>query len=220
MKMKKIIAVTALISSISFASLGQAAIPGSYAGIGLGFSTIDTTKSEVFTLNGAQSGITSRTQGGLGGKLFAGYNFNRYFGLEASYTSYTRSLYKGTYNQLNSSIEYNMTAVSVVGKGYLPIRETGFNVYVLGGLAEVYNKVNFKNGGVPLAAGVATPANGTNTYHKLLPVYGVGLSYDINQHVTTNLEYSHIEGTGNVKTKYNAIPSADMLSLHVSYNFG
>ena len=50
---------------------------------------------------------------------------------------------------------------------------------------------------------------------------GIGTSYDIPQtQLTTSLELSHIQGSGNVKSSLSAIPSANMITLNLAYNFG
>jgi hypothetical protein len=52
------------------------------------------------------------------------------------------------------------------------------------------------------------------------PIIGVGASYNIQSNIVTNLELSHIQGSGNLKTSSKAIPSANLLTLNVAYNFG
>lgn len=212
------------ITKISAAALCLVAISGAYAakeggyvGAGSGTSKILTPKQQLFN---PVIGDASYKQGGVGGRVFAGYNFNQTFGIEAGVSRYAKSTYKGSsLGNLNSSIEYSMNAIDLVGKAYLPLNN-GINLYALGGVARVSSKVNYKNGFVPLVNGMNAPKNGEKTYNKLRPIYGVGASYDIPQsNFTTNLEYSHIQGSGNVKTSASAIPSANMLTLNVAYNF-
>lgn len=213
--------VLAVLSLSSLASFANAANPGPYLGAGLGGSRLETPNSFLFGAAPGSVTETSRKTGGLGGRVFAGYNFNNYFGLEAGLARYAQSKYKATMGSANSSINYTMNAIDIVAKAYLPIMDSGFNVYALGGVARASDTVQYKNGGVPLANGVNAPAAGSSTYHKFRPVYGIGAGYDIPQtQFTTNLEFSRIQGSGNVKTNSSAIPSADLLSLNLAYNFG
>ncbi|MEO8400265.1 MAG: outer membrane beta-barrel protein [Gammaproteobacteria bacterium] len=217
--MKKITKISAiLLSSMTLVGLANAAEPGAYAGIGLGASSLKTPDSYYFNVSGANAS-NSRQRGGLGGRIFGGYNFNEYMGLEAGFATYANSTFKGSSNGSNSSVKYGLNAASLVAKGYLPFGMTGFNGYALGGLAEVQNQVRYSNGGVPLAV-TAGLKNGTTNYYSIRPQYGLGVSYDIDQHLTTNVELSRIQGKGNVKTSASAIPNADMLSLNLGYNFG
>jgi OOP family OmpA-OmpF porin len=143
--MKKITKLTAsIVASFALVGLANAATPGAYAGIGLGSSTLRTPDSYLFNIDNAYSGTNKHQRGGLGGRVFAGYNVNNYFGLEAGYASYASSQYKASADGANASLKYSLDAVSLVGKAYLPIDDSGFNVYALGGLADVRNQVHLQ----------------------------------------------------------------------------
>lgn len=211
---------TAIASSFMFMTLANAATPGAYAGIGLGGSKINADSTSLFKNNTDTTGTASSQNGGLGGKLFGGYNVNQYFGLEANYAAYARTTNKANVAGNSASAQYTMRTASLVGKAYLPIQE--FNLYALGGAAEVYSTVNYNNkshGAITLNNNLALK-NGSTTTRQLRPVYGVGASYDVTSHVNTGLEFSHIQGSGNTNTSAKAIPSANLLTLTAAYNFG
>ncbi len=222
-KMTKIGA--AIASSFIIVSVANAATPGAYAGIGLGASNINASlKSDnsdpVFPIN------MKTTSGGVGGKLFGGYNFNQYFGLEGNFATYAPT--KNTQTVLGANlgtIKYSMQAVSLVGKAYFPIQQT-FNLYALGGVSEVYSTVKASGNSVDITTNngndefIGGGITSTTKTHKLRPVYGVGASYDVNSHVNAGLEFSHIQGSGNINNSLKAIPSANMLTLNGAYNFG
>jgi OOP family OmpA-OmpF porin len=217
--MIKISAVIA--SSLLCASLANAATPGAYAGIGLGASKIEAASTSLFVNNTSSSKTATANSGGFGGKLFAGYNFNQYVGLEAGYAMYANTTNKASVANYQASAKYSMRTVSLVGKAYLPIQQD-FNLYALGGAAEVYNTVNYRNnsnGAITLNRGLEL-RSGTQTMRQLRPVYGVGASYDVNSHVNAGLEFSHIQGIGNTTTNAKAIPNANLLTLTAAYNFG
>lgn len=210
--MKKVtLAVAALALSASISAV--AANTGAYVGLGLGGSRLDTPN---LNPNFPNSRYT-QDRGGLGERIFAGYNFNQYVGAEMGLANYAQSKYKLSVPGVGSAqAKYNMQALELVAKGYMPVPNSGFNFYALGGLALVNSKVQL-NERSDVVGNLGTE---NTTTRKVRPVVGVGTSYDINQQVTTSLEYSHIQGTGNLKDSNKAIPNADMLSLNVSYNFG
>jgi OOP family OmpA-OmpF porin len=214
----------AMASSFMLISLANAATPGTYAGIGLGASNINAANNSMFLFSDNSTTATQKRtsqESGLGGKLFVGYNFNPYLGLEANYATYASTTNKASVNNSKASADYSMNTVSLVGKAYLPIQQD-FNVYALGGAAEVYSTVNYKNnsnGAITLNNNLALQ-NGSHTIRKLRPTYGIGASYDVNSHFNTGLEFSRIQGNGNTQTNANAIPSANLLTLTAAYNFG
>jgi opacity protein-like surface antigen len=211
--MKIMTKICATIASLLIAGLANAATPGIYIGAGIGGTMLDIP--DVTDLSDAYVSISEERKG-FGGRLFAGYNFNKYIGLETAYAIYANATIKASAQDLGVSISdtYSLSALSLVGKGYLPFGESGFNVYVLGGMAEVMGKERFK------ASGLGASISDSQTTYKLRPTYGAGVSYDFTDHVTTNLEVSRIQGKGDMKTNTSAIPNADMVSLNLSYNFG
>ena len=207
--MKKITKISAaIIATLAFASVANAATPGIYAGIGLGGSILRTPDHNR-DIDGSTS--ASHELGGLGGKLFAGYNINKNVGVEVNYATYANSTYKNSGPGFSEQYKFSLDALSVVAKGYLPIAESGFDAYALGGLAEVRSQQRVS------ATGFNTQTTKTSA---IRPELGVGVSYDVAQHITTAVELSRIIGKGNVNTDNKAIPNADMLTLNVSYNFG
>lgn len=220
--MKKIANFSAAILSLfAFVSLAYPATPGSYLGAGLGATKLETPNEYLFNLEGGVNGSNSKKRGGLGGRAFAGYNFNEYLGIEAGIARYAKSKYDGSLNNSNSSLTYSMNAIDLVAKTYLPIGDRRFNLFALGGLAAVSNTVEFNNGGIPFINDFVMPVNGSKTRPKIRPIYGVGMGYDIpKSHFTASVELSRIQGIGDVKTSTNAMPPANMLSFSLNYNFG
>ena len=195
--------IAACVSSMAFTSMAFAVTPGAYMGIGLGESTLRTPNFNDFP-------SLSHKHGGLGGRVFGGYNVNENFGMELGYARYARSLYQFNGFSSNASLKFSDSAIFAVGKGYLPLGNNGFHAYALGGLARVNNKISFRD---------SDGTSGSKTFHAVRPMYGVGVNYEMKS-ITTSLELSRIQGKGNMKANAEtAIPNADMLSLNVAYNF-
>lgn len=221
--MNKIVKTSAvIISSLSLVGLANAAQLGPYAGIGLGYSQLNTP-----SINNSDMGTfatsTSNDRGGVGGRVFGGYNFNQYFGLEAAYATYASSKDKLSINipglmTGSGSIKWTESALSLVGKVYLPIQNSQFNLYALGGAAEVFSSVK-GSANIQSIYGSFSSSDTTKT-RALRPTYGLGASYDINQQLATQLEVSRIQGRGNLKTDDHAIANADLVTLNLAYKFG
>lgn len=191
---------------LAFAIIHQdfAATPGSYVGAGLGYSKLNTPSQPLFFQGGA-SKVTQQV-GGLGLRGYGGYNFNPYFGIEAGLADYAPSKYYGHASPANSSLEYSMTVMDIVGKTYLPLGQSGFDLYALAGVAGIEDKIE--------------TVDNTNKYHKLRPKVGVGVSYAIpKSNVSTSIELTHIEGTGNLNSNPHALPSSNAVMLNFTYNF-
>lgn len=213
--MKKMTKISAIVASLVVVGAANAATTGGYVGAGLGDSILRTNNI------GTEAGVsTSQSRGGLGGRVFAGYNFNENFGLEAALATYANSTAKAStsvpgFGVISASQKNSLSALSLVGKGYLPIATTGLNAYVLGGLAAVRSEMRLSGNAAELAG-----MKGTTTTDSLRPTYGVGVSYNLPNNMVTNLELSRIQGKGNTSTDKHAIPNADMVSLNLGYNFG
>jgi OOP family OmpA-OmpF porin len=208
--MKKTVKLGIAIVSLSVLTGSSfAANPGTYLGLGLGASRIQSEDKNIIEGPGIRS---SHTLGGLGGRVFAGYNFNRYFGAELGVARYAPSKYDSNSTDGNGavSLKYNMNAIDLVGKAYLPIGESGFNAYALGGVARVNSK---QKADVTFDGAKSSYSETTN---KFRPIYGLGVSYDVSNSVTTNAEFTQIKGNG----KSSSVPTANMLTLNVAYNLG
>lgn len=201
----------AVLSLLTCASLAQAAVPGTYVGMGLGASRQDTPNEYLLSGSDAYGVSQSRQRGGLGGRLFMGYNFNRYFGVEAGLAKYANSKYKATDGFNTANLKYETAALDLVGKAYLPLAESGMSLYGLGGAAVVRSKATYSGE----VYGYDYSESKTKT--QVRPIAGLGASYDIpNTQLTTAVEYSHIFG----KTNGDLVPSADLVTLNLAVNFG
>lgn len=198
MKIKKIIHSALLLSALS--STTYAAIPGVYLGAGAGYNSMrDFTNA------------TASDAGGLGGTLFAGYNFNEYVGLEASYRQFTDTNYYFDDNS-NLGFETSMHSFNLVAKGYIPFGlDDRFNLYVFLGASNVHvsNDVNYLN-----IRNITSESNSA-----ILATAGIGLDYAVNQHVTVGVEYTGTQGQSG-DDNHIGIPGSDMVNLTLAYHIG
>ena len=196
MNVKNAIALMAI--SASVIGIAKAEKPGAYVGGGLGYSSL-----------GNFTETTKKDNGGLGGVLFTGYKFNQYFGVEAGYRKYAATNYILD-NAPSVTLNYTMYAFTLVGKGYLPLGKDNnpFNLYISLGAAEVYGNAKAN------AFGYSKVSSSNNS---LLVTTALGVSYAINSHFISSLEYSGTQGK-NGDSKHVGIPYSAMANLNIAYN--
>ncbi|HEY5803808.1 MAG TPA: outer membrane beta-barrel protein [Lysobacter sp.] len=137
----------------------QAADKGFYAGAGVGQSYVDEGNYD---------------DEDTAFSLFGGYQFNRYFGLEAGYADFGKLEPRGNGAELEASSVY-LTAV-----GTVPITDK----------FSVYGKAGFQrwdlDTAIPSVVG-NTDDSGSD------PTYGVGVQYAFTDHIALRGEYSRFE---------------------------
>lgn len=214
--MKKLTQLSAVIISAGLISTANAAMPGAYMGGGLGYGMLKTPNYSKEASSLVQSYSLSQKWGGVSGRVFGGYNFNNYFGLEAGLARYANSKNKlEVPTTVTAREKYSGIAFDVVGKGYLPLADSGVSVYALGGAAYVRQRLS---GNVDVVGGETRNLSKTND--GVRPMFGLGVAYTISPKVTTNLEFTRIQGVGNLKQDTTAIATSDLLTLNVAYHFG
>lgn len=209
------------LSLFTMMNLVYAAKPGLYVGAGAGRSKLETSSQNLFDNLNVKSISNSTKSGGFGSRIFIGFNFLCYFGLETGYARYADSKYHGNATTIpagapaKASTNYSLYAYDLVGKAYLPLGNTGLNVYVLGGAAWAANALNKE-----VKVDASPQQNTSPKTKKYRPIFGGGISYDFNYSgFTTFAEFTHLQGKGDVNTSTTAIPSANMATFNVSYSF-
>lgn len=169
---------TALVAVIASAAAfgAQAADKGFYAGAGVGQSFVD---------EGAYDDEDTAFS------VFGGYQFNRYFGLEAGYADFGKLEPRGAGPELEASSVY-LTAV-----GTLPITDK-FSAYAKAGVQRWDVDT-----AIPSVVGNSDD-NGTD------PTYGLGVQYRFTDHVALRGEYSRFEVEDT---------DLDLAQLQVRYDF-
>ncbi|MFC3813348.1 outer membrane beta-barrel protein [Lysobacter sp. GCM10012299] len=149
--------IAVLVGAAAFGA--QAADKGFYAGAGVGQSFVDEGNYD---------------DEDTAFSLFGGYQFNRYFGLEAGYADFGKLEPRGNGPDLEASSVY-LTAV-----GTVPITDS-FSAYA---------KAGFQRWDLDTALpGVV----GNNDDSGTDPTYGVGVQYRFTDHVALRGEYSRFE---------------------------
>ena len=132
--MKKILfALIATATALTGVSSAYAADPGAYAGVGL------VGSRDKFNVPGATGGDDSSTKGT--GKLFAGYNIDKTWGVEAGYTDFGSASRDFTVGGVPGHIGSDAHSLYVAGKGSWPVNDQ-FSVYGKLGAARNHNSVD------------------------------------------------------------------------------
>lgn len=193
----------AFLALAGISSAALAATPGVYVGAGVGYGYGEQQK-----LKSSDDVSVSQQRGNVAGRVFGGYNFNQNFGLEGGYNYYgplTSKATDKTGDNFHIKNSTQLQSADLVGKAYLPISDSGFDLYALGGAAYVHSNQS--------VSGTITDQTTTN---KVRPKFGAGVGYAIpDTGVTTSLEVSRIQGTGS----NSAIPNIDTAMMTVSYTF-
>jgi hypothetical protein len=217
--MRHIRRLAATVIALSASSFAFATIPGPYLGVGVGQGQVQTIDKYIFNISADPKGSQSKNRYGTTWRGFAGYNINKFVGLEFGYAKYNRSIYVGRASGAYSSLTYYIHTYEGLLKGYLPLGDSGFNLYALAGFARVVETMNFINNGVPLNNYLYPPANGNNHYYRNRPEYGLGINYNFAKHFTVNVEATQILKLGSMSTQAGATPNLNFFSLNFAYNF-
>lgn len=167
---------------------------------------------------------------GIGGRIFAGYQFTPYFAMEAGYTQFAKTEFSAerryaSFSETNYKAldKYNgdvtQHAVDVVGKLTMPL-QGGLGLYAKAGLAYITadRYVNVQHTETSVSGNTHSVANFfgttyTKTYQAVRPTYGAGVAYSIpNTNVDVDLSWTRIQGM-------SAIPNADLAAVGLVYHF-
>ncbi|NNM58351.1 MAG: outer membrane beta-barrel protein, partial [Legionellales bacterium] len=156
---------------------------------------------------------TDVDNGNLGARAYLGYQFNKYLSLESGYTQYSHTDVNNIDGVRGADLSLYQGAIDAVAKVSLPLTQK-INIYAKGGAAYVMTQ------GVDSSVYVNVQPNqinanldyGTKNIDEFRPTYAVGVSYDLTQHLSTDVSWSQIVGG-------NDIATSNFASLGLSYHF-
>lgn len=189
-------------------AMADASGAGWYAGAGIGYAHL---KDDVNT-----SGLTSysRDSNDTGGKLFVGYRFNDYLGLEAAYIDFGKEKFTYQDPSVHGSGNVKVSAYSMAAVGRLPL---GNSFALLGkiGVANAQAKYNdnWSDTGVP--------GSTSGTKNTTVPVLGIGVDYALGKSLSLRAEYEDYGKPKIVEDSYlgTAKIKTELLSVGLAYHF-
>jgi OOP family OmpA-OmpF porin len=178
------------------AALAADPAAGFYGGLGVGrnYTNLDT---------GTIAGSTDDKD--TAWKLFGGYQFNRYLGVEAGYVDLGKAGVSGTSGGNPAAASFDSTVWQASAVGSYPLSQQ-FAVTGKLGVARADTEISGNIGAAPIAT----------TDHNTAPTYGLGLRYDVNKNVGVRAEWERFRlGGGSVAGKSDA----DLFSVNALYRF-
>ncbi|CAL7959542.1 Outer membrane protein [Gammaproteobacteria bacterium] len=217
--MKKLLVVSAIaalgLTSVAFAGglpEEMPAVPaavssdtGIYLGLqgGLGLTNWKNYDGATNDNSGGYGNVSNDS--GFVGRVFAGYDINRYFAIEAGY-SYFFNKANTEWNTTYNINKIKTQAIDAYFKGKLPVVES-FDLYAKLGAGYLMTQNN------PAANNYA---GGNN--NNINVAFGAGADYYITPNVIANLEWTRIAGSQKV-TSEKFIPNTDAFMIGLRYKF-
>lgn len=190
---------TGLLSCVLVVSapLIHAASIGAYVGGGGGLAYLDN-----------DTGLQQANHNTPAGRIFLGYNFSDFFGLELDYMALGKTSYFDPAFPFITG-EYTENALSLVGKLYIaPSPNVPINCYVFLGAVQEQAHLNVVYHQLSLLS---------DSDEGMTATGGLGISYDLNQHFRTDFEvkwYNDIEHNGEI-----SVLESTVLTLNLAYKF-
>ncbi|CAL7962317.1 putative OMP_b-brl domain-containing protein [Gammaproteobacteria bacterium] len=210
--------------------------PGFYVGAQGGYARTNEGRvpedviNRGYDLLGNQPKSKDINKGKLGGRLFVGYSFLPYFGLETGCAYYPSNEYKfsgrNTITGASGGLNFNVRfyTVDFMAKGVLPLEVlsssfVGWNLY--GKLGAAVALVHYK---LETQGDTNSNENRTNQINaSIVPSYALGIGYDFTDHFGIDVSWAGVYRSGkfdNIKSRnFSATPSANLVSLGISYKF-
>jgi hypothetical protein len=207
----KLLVAVAAMSTLGFSlstmasSACNTGCPGVYVGAQGGWG-------QVKFKNGGhhEAGHRSNNNGDLGGRVYLGYQFSPFFGLETGVAGFFNSD-SDHHHDDNTLGQWDLLAR--VGT---PFGDSGFRGDLKGGAAYEFTTKHRHNG---------------NDHHKVIPAAGASLAYSFCQNVMVDLSYLHGFGSNSHHHHSNSetdtdshgighsVKSTDLVTIGVSYLF-
>lgn len=180
---------------------------GFYAGGQLGYSDTNNTpdlpnssKPPISMVNGKPVGFNayadeSSDENGLGGRLYAGYQFNKYLALESGYTHYADTNVDNAFGLKGYNYDLHSYSVDTMAKGMLPITDH-FHLYAKGGAAVLeqdkidYHYVSNTVNGVTVNSLSDEPSTGKDGSFQ--PAYALGAEYAFTDHLAADIAWNKV----------------------------
>lgn len=215
--MKKIAIVLALLGASGVAYAQQ---PGFYLGASVGQTNISTDDLVSDTVNelraaGVPNVSSDDSNRDVGWKIFAGYQFNPYLGIEGGYVDFGKydpqiTASDGITNfKIKGEIDSQAMFFDVVG--HLPVNES-FSAFGKVGLA-------FTRTDASISASLTNffSASAKTDENEVVPKVGVGVRYNITKQIGVRAEYEYYYNVGEEDTTGET--SIRMGSVGMTYHF-
>ncbi len=206
-------AAAVLLSSSAYAA-NNGLYVGGQVGYGSNNSSASSLNADSTTLTYNAPYMSTRVQNiqapakvdvdndGIAGRVYLGYQFNKYLSLETGYTQYSDTEVNNIAGFSGTDLSLYEGAIDAVGKFSLPITQR-INLYAKGGAAYVMAQNVKSSANIAKTGFLNYEADfdySTNNVDEFRPTYGFGVSFDITKRLSTDLSWSQIVGGNNIPT--------------------
>lgn len=235
-----IISLIIFLLSLGLCQSSLAAANGPYVGVQIGWANIHQGEFIAYHLNELVHRVFPEgdinkplkivfNDTGFAGRLFAGYQFDKYFAVEVGYYRFARLDFTTTLNvevavfrvyslpmDITAHATVNTYVVDLVGKGMWPVTDK-FKLYAKFGLAYINT-----DGTVSIAVkttilsvvDLSASLSSTPSVNLIYPTLGLGMAYNIAEHFSADLSYTRIQ-----QFTSNSFPSIDFIAVGLIYHF-
>lgn len=214
------VGVTSILAPVSADTISSAGI---YLGIEGGWDTTGW-KRNADGVNDDGILIKIKNDAGLVGRVFFGYDFNKYFGLEAGYTYFanTATLAISQNVVAGDCITEKTQVADLLGKITVPLFKDILSVYAKAGVSYMMTNRNVLDN--PVSRYVGLVINGHYYTDIFTFASGLGINYTISHNVIANAEWLRYAGNESyyeMRREYhgNFQPAANAFMIGIKYKF-
>jgi hypothetical protein len=215
---KKCIILTSMLFA---ASAAQAATPGPFVDMSVGAGMVRTPNQFAFGVTEGDA-LVKRKLGGFAWRVAGGYNFNKYFGLEAAYLRPAKSTYSADGDFGNASLSYSDNVAEALVDAYLPVSST-FDFYTKVGVAYIRQNVKYQNSSpdtLPVNTDAFSSDLASGNYSAFGGVIGAGMGYSFTPSTMINMGVSYIlMPSDSFADSSSAVADVSYASLGFRYTF-
>jgi opacity protein-like surface antigen len=209
MVMNKLLVALAAASTLglsvaTFAQNGSTiGCPGVYIGAQAGWGNTDFDTDEFLSQNGFDD---SASQDGVAGRVYIGYQFNQYLGLETGFAAFSDV-------DLHNDIgEIQTTQWDLLVRIGTPFGDSGFRGDVKLGAA--YIMTDFEAGDTAREGDFDDDSN-----NEIRAVAGASLTYNFCNNISVDVSYLHAFGNPDSDDGDVSAPNTDLVTIGISYLF-
>jgi OmpA-like transmembrane domain len=175
--------------------------PGIYVGAQLGWGNVDYKNASAFFDTDVAS------EDGLAGRVYLGYQFNQYLGLETGFAAFSTQDIPADLGKIKT------TQWDLLARVGMPFGDSGFRGDVKLGAAYVF--ADYETSANAVVAGFSDVSS-----DEIKPIAGASLTYNFCSNVSVDLSYLHGFGHSNSNNfDDHWAPNTDLVTLGVSYLF-
>lgn len=201
-------------TALALAALTTAAAADGFYGVGevtYSNASLDSSHFDNALISQGATALSSSDAGdSYRWRLQGGYRFNPYLALELGYIDFGQADYQATYAGGSAQGSLKAGGVNMAALLILPL-DHGISVFGKLGVVDATVKSNLQ-AGAPAATASSDASN-----NSIRPLFGLGATYKLTDHVDLRADYDYVSGLGS--SSKTGTMDVNMFSLGAVYNF-